>query len=102
MPKKEITNEQIIGAIQTLSDKVDRFHKETKTIVCDALEELILPRLQNIEDDTSVLKENVHDLQLTTNRIETLQKSELGRADEHTLILNNHEKRILKLEKSKA
>lgn len=109
MTKKEITNEQIIGAIQTLSNKVDRFHKETKTIVCDVLEELVLPRLQNIEDDVSVLKngvselkEDVHDLQLTTNRIETLQKSELGRADEHTLILNNHEKRFLKLEKSKA
>jgi hypothetical protein len=55
-----------------------------------------------LKDNVSVLNDNVHDLQLVTNRIETLQKSELSRADEHTLALNNHEKRILKLEKSKA
>ena len=76
--------------------------KEIILLMGEALQELVLPQLGEIKEDISVLKQDVSnikedlsDIQRTANRIETLQRSELNRVD-------NHEMRIGKLEKAIA
>lgn len=82
--------------------------KEIVLLMSGAIEELVLPRfdeidkrfdnvenrLDKVESDISIIKEDLSDVQLTVNRIETLQRSELNRVDDH-------EVRIGKLEKTK-
>ena len=98
-------------------DKKDK--KEIKMVMGEALEEVVLPRLQGIEDklgehdkkfekieddigglkeDVGGLKEDVGDLQLTTNRIEMKLDAEVERHDNLSIKIDKVDKRVLKLE----
>ena len=80
--------------------------KEIKEIFNEGLTEVVIPVLDKIinkldehtaileqhSKDISILKGDVTDVQLTVNRIETWQKTEVERVDDH-------EVRIEKLEK---
>lgn len=88
-------------------DKNDK--KTISMIVIEAIDTLIIPRLENIDkdikglkedvgglkEDMEIVKEDISDLQATSNRIETLAKSEIKYVDDLS-------ERVLKLEKSKA
>jgi len=84
-----------------------------KKIVVEAiggvLEDMVLPRFESLEDNVKSLKNDVASLndrmghvELSINRIEMRQIAEAERADQHGLILHNHEKRLSKLEAKKA
>lgn len=82
--------------------------KDIALITAEAIETLVLPhfdsidkrfdkvgnRLDNIEGDISIIKDDLSDVQLTANRIEALQRSELDRADDHELRIGKLEKAI--------
>ncbi len=72
--------------------------KEIKMVMGEALEEVVLPRLQKIEDDMVVLKENDEELQLTTNRIEMKLDAEVERHDNISIKIDKIDKRVLKFE----
>lgn len=70
--------------------------------ILEAVDTLVIPKLEEVgkdikvlKEDVKVLKDDVSDLQATTNRIETLVKSEVKYVDDLS-------GRVLKLEKSKA
>lgn len=68
--------------------------KEIVVLMSEAIEVLVLPHIDEIKTDIKDIKENIEDLQRTTNRIEMRQIAEGERVD-------NHEVRIGKLEKAK-
>jgi len=89
-------------------DKNDK--KEIKSIVTEvvgtALEQVVLPRIQDVDDkvdkgfkevkeEIKSMKEDISDLHTTTNRIETLVRSEVKYVDELST-------RVTKLEKKPA
>jgi len=66
--------------------------KDIALMMGEAIEELILPRFNEIdkrfdkvEADIKEVKEDLEDVKLTVNRIETIQRSELNRVDDHEL-----------------
>jgi len=79
---------------------------EIVSMMSEAIEVLVLPHVDEIKSDikemkediktlktdVAILKDDVKDLQNTTNRIETLQRSELNRVDDHELRINKLEK----------
>ena len=80
----------------------DQDKKDFRLIVLEALDVLVIPKLEEVgkdvkvlKGDVKVLKEDVSDLQATTNRIETLVKSEIKYVDAL-------DARVINLEKSKA
>lgn len=91
--------------------------KDFKLIVGEALEDVVLPQMQEIRDDiqiikedivvikedvsvlkedVSTLKEDVQDLKNTTNRIEMRQNAEIIRSDQHGQRIERLEKACLK------
>jgi len=66
--------------------------KEIVGLMSEAIEVLVLPKFDEIDRRFDKIEEDVSDVQRTLNRMETLQRSELNRT-------NNHEVRISKLEK---
>lgn len=80
---REIFNEGVTQVMMPVLDKIltkqDEHSKDIATI----------------KKDVSVLKEDLSDVQLTVNRIETRQKAEVERVDDHQV-------RIVKLEKKIA
>lgn len=83
--------------------------KEIVGLMGEAITELVLPKFDEIDkrfdgiegdmsvikEDITILKEDLQDVKFTVGRIETLQRSELDRVDDH-------EVRIIKLEKKIA
>ena len=84
-------------------DKKDK--KEIKIVMGEVLEEVVLPRFQNIEDKLGEhdkkfekIEENVEDLQLTTNRIEMKLDAGVKRHNGLSLKFDQLDKRVLKIE----
>ncbi|MBI2588461.1 hypothetical protein HYW31_01970 [Candidatus Berkelbacteria bacterium] len=93
--------------------------KEMVRVVGEALEDVVLPQLQEIRDNVSIvkedvkylkedvkdlkedvkdLKEDVTDLKLTTYRIETKLNAEILRLDEHSIEMDNLKQKVSRLE----
>jgi hypothetical protein len=72
--------------------------KTISLIVIEALDTLIIPRLEIIDKDIKGLKEDVSDLHNTTNRIELKLNAVVKVEDEHSDKIVNLNKRVLKLE----
>lgn len=84
---------------------VEKDKQEFRSIVCDAIDEVISPQLEEIREDlsgvkkdVSELKDDVSELKNTTDRIERKLDSNISRADDHSIILSQHHKRLAKLE----
>jgi len=80
--------------------------KEISLIICEALEQLVLPRLQSLENKVDKgfkkvderfeeVDERFNDIDMSMNRIETLAKSEIKYVD-------NLSARVIKLETKKV
>lgn len=79
---------------------------ETRLIVCEALEELVLPRLQAVEDKQEEQGRDIKEIKVTQEghsdsleRIENIQRVEVKRDDAQDEKLEIHEQRIFKVEK---
>lgn len=99
-------------------DKKDMTQFEALMIktINDALEQVVLPRLDRIENDVSDIKgrvsnlegsvsnleSSVSNLEDTTERIERKLDIEIERNDTRSVKIDNHEKRLTRLELKKA
>ena len=70
--------------------------KEFKLMMCEVLEDVVLPEIQSLKDDVHILKEDVKDLKNTTNRIELRLNSVVDRQDEQEVQIAKINK-VLKL-----
>ena len=70
---------------------IRRISKET---VVEAITEVMVPVLDKIMKTQDEHSERLNDIDNTVNRIETLQRSELGRVDDHELRIGKLEKKI--------
>ena len=66
--------------------------KDMIMIVNGAIETLILPRFDDIENRLDKVEEDLQDVKHTVNRIETLQMAELNRVDDHEIRIGKLEK----------
>lgn len=80
-----------------------------RLVMGEVLEEVVLPQLQEIRDDVSVLKEDVSVLkedfarmENKMDRIERKQDAEVERHDKLSVKSEDHEKRIIALEAAGA
>ena len=85
-------------------DKKDMTQFESLMIktINDALEQIVLPRLDRIENDITELKGSVSNLEDTTERIERKLDIEIKRNDNQSVKIDNHENRLTRLEIKKA
>jgi len=99
-------------------DKKDMTQFEALMVktINDALEQIVLPRLDRIEKDVDVikkdvsvlksdvfeLKDQVSNLEDTTERIERKLDIEIDRNDTQSVKIDNHEKRLTRLELKKS
>jgi len=79
--------------------------KEIVVLMCEALDELVIPRLENIEDRLDniegTLKEHTEILDLHTSQLEGINRRldlEADKRGEIEVRINNHEKRLTKVE----
>lgn len=63
-------------------DKNDK--KEMSVIVCEAIEKLVLPQLEEIREDISDVKDDISNIQDTTTRTELKLNSVVKRQDNHS------------------
>jgi len=84
----------------------DKDKKDIKLMMCEALDEIVLPDLQTLKDDVAVLKddvaalkEDVSDLYATTTRIELKLNSVVDRQDDQGADIIKIQK-VLKLKAS--
>ena len=98
---------------ETIDEKVSpqfqEVRKEIRTVVCDAIDEVISPQLEEIREDLSDVKGDLssfkeqndadhQELFHSLDRIERKLDSNISRTDDHSIILNQHTKRLTKLE----
>ncbi|EKD57084.1 MAG: hypothetical protein ACD_58C00006G0005 [uncultured bacterium] len=79
--------------------------KDMMNIVCEALEQVVLPILQKIDDKLEQaderferMDERFDDLENKVDGIERYSKPHVERIDKQEIVITNHEKRINKLE----
>jgi len=91
--KKEIA--EIVGGVidQKVTPRLEKLEKQNKTIIGQVV--------QNSEDIT-ILQENVRDVLLTEERIETAVESSIRRQDSLSIKSDQLSRRVLRLESKKA
>lgn len=88
---------------------IEKDKKEFRSIICDAIDEVISPQLEEIREDLSGVKDDLSSLKEQNNtdhqeifhsldRIERKLDSNISRTDDHSVVLNQHHKRLTKLE----
>lgn len=98
MAKKKMTIEDLALKMDGMSDRMDKSFKDARGHIDtmfkksmkhtdDALEQIVLPRLTNLE-------ENQEELQLGQNRIELKLNAEVKRHDDHGSRIEQIEKRV--------
>ncbi|EKD56591.1 MAG: hypothetical protein ACD_58C00139G0001 [uncultured bacterium] len=72
--------------------------KDMMNIVCEALEQVILPEFQEIKDTLKDHDERFNDLENKVDGIERYLKPHVERIDKQEIVIVSHETRINKLE----
>jgi uncharacterized protein YoxC len=89
----EVIDTLVIPPLEEVGKDVKSLKSDVKVLKEDV--KVLKGDVKVLKDDVNVLKDDVSDLQATTNRIETLVKSEIKYVDDLS-------ERVIKLEKSKA
>jgi len=93
MAKMKITTEDLALKIDKLANNMDKGFKDMKQYVDGGLEQVVLPKIQNVQDDVDKIKDDITDHRLQTNRIEGMLKSEIIRHDDHSIRIERLEKK---------